>query len=60
MPLIKTKVTPSEDDKPKMSLNIDTNHETQFIEVEDFDESIDSEFVNKSLAPYLNDLYKDL
>jgi hypothetical protein len=28
--------------------------------VEDYDESIDAEFVQEHLCPYLTDLYKDL
>ena len=31
-----------------------------FIQVEDYDESVDEAFVNENLVPYLKDLYRDL
>lgn len=39
-------------------LNIQSNDEQ--IMVEDFDPSIDNDFIKKKLTPYLTDLYKDL
>jgi len=33
---------------------------TDFLHIEDYDENIDSSFINESLKPYLKDLFKDL
>lgn len=32
----------------------------QFLEIEDYDENVDKDFVNENLIPYLKDLYRDL
>ena len=40
------------------NFNIQSNDEQ--IMVEDFDPSLDNEFIAKQLNPYLTDLYKDL
>ena len=38
--------------------NISANND--LIQIEDFDETVDPEFIKKYLTPYLKDLYKDL
>jgi hypothetical protein len=34
--------------------------ENDFLQVEDYDATIDEEFIREQLTPYLQDLYKDL